>query len=168
MKTLFISQDLCEFVKKSHDESAVAPENHKRDAKALFFIQQAIDEMIFPCIEVATKAKEAWDVLQKSYQGNSKVLIVKLQTLRRNFEGAFMKENESLEAYSIKLSKIVNQMRKFRDDMTEQKVVEKILRSLPRKYEQIVAAIEEANDLSDFTVDELLGSLYCHEDRLKL
>lgn len=77
-----------------------------------------------------------------------------------------MKDNESLEAYSTKLSEIVNQVWKYGDDMTKQKVVEKILRSLPQKYEHIVAAIEETNDLSDLTVDDLLRSLHSHEDRL--
>ncbi|KAF2300480.1 hypothetical protein GH714_013762 [Hevea brasiliensis] len=63
---------------------------------------------------------------------------------------------------------IVNQMRKYGgEDVSNQKVVEKILRSLLKKYEHIVAAIEEANDLSELTIDELLGSLQSHEDRLK-
>ena len=58
-------------------------------------------------------------------------------------------------------------MRKHGEDVSEPKVIEKILRSLPRKYEHIVAAIEEAIDLSEMTMNELLGSWQSNEDRLK-
>ena len=73
MKTLFISQDLWELIEKGYTEEGVVAESlrdhRKKDAKALFFIQQAVDETIFPRIEAATKAKEAWDLLQKRFQG---------------------------------------------------------------------------------------------------
>ncbi|GKG51296.1 hypothetical protein Tco_0541680, partial [Tanacetum coccineum] len=55
MKTLFQSQDLWEYVEVSDDDSR-NKEHHKRDAKALFFIQQAVDESIFPRIAVANTA----------------------------------------------------------------------------------------------------------------
>ncbi|GKV46270.1 hypothetical protein SLEP1_g53265 [Rubroshorea leprosula] len=58
-------------------------------------------------------------------------------------------------------------MRKYGDDVLEQKVVEKILKSLPKKYDHIVAAIEESKDLAVLTTDELFGSLFSHEDRMK-
>ncbi|GKV12217.1 hypothetical protein SLEP1_g23396 [Rubroshorea leprosula] len=65
------------------------------------------------------------------------------------------------------MTETVNQMRKYGDDVPEKKVVEKMLRSLPKKYDHIVAAIEESKDLVVLTTDELLGSLFSHEDRMK-
>ena len=51
--------------------------------------------------------------------------------------------------------------------MSNKKVVEKILRSLPRKYEVVLAAIEVSKDFNILTVDELFGFLQSHEDRYK-
>ena len=51
--------------------------------------------------------------------------------------------------------------------LSEQKVVEKILRSLSKKYDHVVVAIEESKDFSVLTFDELQGSLFSHEDRMK-
>ncbi|KAK4398911.1 hypothetical protein Sango_1366600 [Sesamum angolense] len=62
-------------------------ENKKaKDSEALYYIQTAVADHIFPRISVATSAKEAWSILQKEYQGSAKVRIIKLQTLRRDFE----------------------------------------------------------------------------------
>lgn len=52
------------------------------------------------------------------------------------------------------------------DELSDQKIVEKILRSLPIKFDNIVLAIEESKDLSKLSIDELFGSLQNHEYRL--
>jgi hypothetical protein len=78
-----------------------------------------------------------------------------------------MKECESMHDYFSNMLDVVNQIRRFGENLSDQKVVEKILRSMPMKYDQMVAAIEESKDLSVLTVDELFGSLQSHEDRMK-
>ena len=44
---------------------------------------------------------------------------------------------------------LVNQIRLNSDELTNQKIVEKILRSLLIKFDNIVVAIEESKDLSN-------------------
>jgi hypothetical protein len=126
-----------------------------------------VDESIFPRIATTTKSKDAWDALQNGYQRNDKVLTIKLQTLRRNFESLMMKERDSMHDYFSNMLGIVNQIIKFGENLSEQKVIEKILRSMPMKYDHVVAAIEESKDLSVLIVDELFSSLQSHEDMMK-
>ncbi|GKB83564.1 retrovirus-related pol polyprotein from transposon TNT 1-94 [Tanacetum coccineum] len=113
-------------------------DNRKKDGKALFFIQQAVDDLIFPRIAAATTSTETCETLKQEYMGDKKVIAVKMQTLRRNFETLGMQKNE-----------------KYR-----------VLRSLPPKFDHVVATIKESKDLSAYTFDELMGSLLAYEDRL--
>ena len=76
-----------------------------------------------------------------------------------------MKESESVKEYFSRVIGVVNHMRTLGEDVTDQKVVEKILISLPEKYEHIVAAIEESKDLTTLSVEQLMGSLESHEQR---
>eukprot|EP00253_Pinus_taeda_P031403 PITA_31403 len=57
-------------------------------------------------------------------------------------------------------------MRTYRETIEERRIVEKILRVLPSKFDAIVTTIEETKDLSNFSVDELHASLITHEQRL--
>ena len=47
--------------------------------------------------------------------------------------------------------------------MSEEKLVRKILRSLPKRFAMKVTAIEEAQDICNMKVDELIGSLQTFE-----
>ena len=177
MKTLFCSQGIWDLIEKGfnepHDESTLTQDekdklqdNKKKDAKALFLIQQSLDESIFPKVSAAKKSKIAWDILETTYQGTSKVKIAKLQTLRRDFENLYMKDSDSVDQFLNQVMNVVNQIRSYGDDLIDQKVVEKILRSLPRKFDVIVVAIEESKDLTILSIDELMGSLLSHESRM--
>lgn len=78
-----------------------------------------------------------------------------------------MKENESMKDYSIRFLELVNQMKAHGEDRTERRIVEKILISLTEKINLMVVVIEETKDLSSLGVQELLGSLKSHEQRLE-
>ena len=67
MKTAFKSQELWELVENGYTKPIPAPtqpdqqlrETRKRDTKALFLIQSALEDNIFPRIAAATIAHEA-------------------------------------------------------------------------------------------------------------
>lgn len=168
--TLFKSQELWEFVEtgivETSDDEVCRKKNQKLDAKALFFIQQGVDESIFSRIAAATSSKQAWTILKTEYQGSTKVITVKLQSLRRDFETSGMKGNESVQAYLARVSAIVSQMRSYGEKITDETIVAKVLRSLAPKFDHVVAAIEESKDLSKLSFDELMGSLQAHEARI--
>ena len=84
-----------------------------KDAKALFFLQQGVADIIFPRIIDATNTKEAWEILEKEFQGDSKVISIKLQSLRRELENLKMKESENMKNYFSRVMGIVNQMRSY-------------------------------------------------------
>ncbi|KAK8475951.1 hypothetical protein V6N11_063162 [Hibiscus sabdariffa] len=70
MQTLFKSQDLWELVEEGipeTDDAAKTKENKKKDAKALYLLQQAIHDDIFPTILSASSSREAWLTLQQEY-----------------------------------------------------------------------------------------------------
>jgi hypothetical protein len=79
-----------------------------------------------------------------------------------------MTESETVDQFMTRVMGIVNQIRLIGEAITDQRIVEKILRSLPRKFEMVVTAILESKDLSSFSTDELIGSLVTHETRRHL
>ncbi|XP_059075217.1 uncharacterized protein LOC131875188 [Cryptomeria japonica] len=125
-----------------------------------------MDESIFPKVLIATRSKKAWETLEIAYQGNTKVKVAKLQSLRRNFENLQMKESESVGQFMNQVLNVVNQIRSNGEELKDKKVIEKLLKSLPSKFDFIVVAIEESKDLSQLSVDELMGSLLTHKSRL--
>nr|KYP71431.1 Retrovirus-related Pol polyprotein from transposon TNT 1-94 [Cajanus cajan] len=177
MKTYFTFQDLWDMIEERfstpEDTSALTAaqkkelkENKQKNSKALFILQQAVTDTIFSRIMGATTAKEAWTTLQEEFEGNEKVRAVKLQTLRHNFELLNMKESETVKDYYSKIKEIVNQMKAYGENILDKKIVEKILISVPPKYDPIMTTIEQTKDLSTLSVTELIGSLEAYEQRL--
>lgn len=98
--------------------------------------------------------------------GDKKVITIKLQTLHRDFETLNMKNNESVQEYRSRVSATVNHTKSYGEILSDEILVVKVLRSLTSKFDHVVAAIEESKDLSNYSFDELMGSLLAHEERL--
>jgi hypothetical protein len=110
--------------------------------------------------------KEMWDKLISSYEGNKKVNDAKLQICRVHFEQLKMKEDETVGKYFVRVEELVNAMKELGEKTEEPSLDQKILRSLPDRFNPKVSAIEELNDLKTLPFDQLLGSLTAYEMRI--
>lgn len=84
MKTLFRSQGIWKVIEKgvlTSGEASQIEESQKDDARALYLIQQAVDDSIFDRIAGVSSAKEAWELVQKLYQGTTKIYVSKKTNL---------------------------------------------------------------------------------------
>jgi hypothetical protein len=79
-----------------------------------------------------------------------------------------MTESENVDQFMTRVMGIVNQIRLTGEAIPDQCIVEKVLRSLPKKFEMVITTILESKDLSCFSTDELIGSLLTHETILHL
>ncbi|XP_019414583.1 PREDICTED: uncharacterized protein LOC109326347 [Lupinus angustifolius] len=66
---------------------------------------------------------------------------------------------ETILEYITKIISLTNQMRSCVEEIKDQQVVEKVLKTLTSKYDHIVVAIEESKNLEEYKVEELQGSL---------
>ncbi|KAA8533766.1 hypothetical protein F0562_031283 [Nyssa sinensis] len=112
--------------------------------------------------------KEIWEKIREEYEGSQKVKNVKLLTLKREFEMHKMKEGETVKEYAGKLMEIVNKIKLFGEPFPDSKIVEKMLISLPARFEPKISAIEESCDLTRLTVAELISKLHAQEQRTSL
>ena len=53
-----------------------------------------------------------------------------------------MRENETLNEFLSRITELVNQMKTYGEEMSDKKIVEKILISLPKKFETMVVTVE--------------------------
>jgi hypothetical protein len=76
-----------------------------------------------------------------------------------------MNENKYIATYLLRVDEVGNAIRRVGEDVKESLVVQKVLRSLPLRYDAKVLAIEETRDLTIMTMDELHGTLATYEMR---
>ncbi|KAG6388713.1 hypothetical protein SASPL_150145 [Salvia splendens] len=81
-------------------------ETRKKDAKALFFIQSALEDDMFPRISAANTAHEAWEILKQEYLGDQKVIKVVgkvLRSLNESFDYLVpaIEESKDLSTYTF-------------------------------------------------------------------
>ncbi|KAA0062708.1 uncharacterized protein E5676_scaffold132G00300 [Cucumis melo var. makuwa] len=74
--------------------------------------------------------------------------------------------SESVSDYTSRLLAVVNEMKRYGETISDEQVVEKILHSLDEKFNFIIIAIEESKDLNTMSIDELMGFLQVHEEKL--
>ncbi|KAA3474308.1 Integrase, catalytic core [Gossypium australe] len=122
-----------------------ADERTKRH-KAMSCIQNCVSDVIFTRIMVCETPKQAWDKLKKEFQGTERTRQQQLLNLRRDFENLKMKEEETVKQYSDSIMAVVNSIRLFGEQFNEARIMEKVLSTLPERYEAKISSLEDSRN----------------------
>ena len=76
-----------------------------------------------------------------------------------------MDDEEDIASYFLRVAEVVNSLKGLGENIEESTIVQKILRSLPDRFDSKVSAIKEMKDLDTFKMDELHGILIAYEMR---
>lgn len=151
----------------TQEQLKVVEESKLKDLKAKNYLFQATDRSIMETILNKDTAKDIWDSMKQKYQGSTKVKRAQLQALRREFELLGMKGEDTVDEYFARTLAIVNKMKAHGEMVVQTTVVEKILRSMAARFDYVVCSIEESNNVSTLTIDELQSSMMVHEQRMR-
>jgi len=121
--------------------------------------------MIMTRIMTLKSPKEIWEYLKAEYEGNEKIRGMKVLNLIREFEMQRMKESETIKEYSNKLLDIANKIKLLGKEFPDSRLVEKILVTVPERYEASIASLENTKDLSTITFTEVIHVLQAQEQR---
>ncbi|GJX21271.1 hypothetical protein Tco_0223948 [Tanacetum coccineum] len=104
-------------------------------------------------------AKEIWKTLLITHQGNSQVKDNKINLLVQQYEQFVISEDGSIDSAFARFNTIITSLKALDEGYSSKNYVRKFLRALHPKWRAKVMAIEESNDLTSLSLDELIGNL---------
>ena len=126
------------------DATIIVANFNSRALNALFC---GVTNEEFKKISSTKVAREAWTILETTYEGTKVVKTMKLQKLTSSFEEIRMEEDETFDEFYAKLKDIVNSAFNLGESIRESKIFRKILRFLLERFHAKITAIEEVKDI---------------------
>ncbi|XP_073121962.1 uncharacterized protein [Henckelia pumila] len=124
------------------EETAASNMNNK----ALNAIFTTLDSNMFSLVTNCVCAKQAWEKLQMHCEGSNSVRRTKRRILTTQFENLRMEESETIDNYERRLRNIENEAIDHGDAISNERLVSKVLRSLPERFQMKICAIDELKD----------------------
>ncbi|XP_076952357.1 uncharacterized protein LOC143626065 [Bidens hawaiensis] len=164
LKAIFSVHGLWEVI-APNDNAAV---NEKKNNAVIAYLFQAMPEDLVLQVANLPTAREIWESIKTRYVGVDRVKKVRLATLKNEFEALRMREDESTDEFSAKISVISLKANDLGGPFEEKLLVGKLLNSVPPRFIQIVVSIEQFVDLETMLFQEAIGRLKAFEERTNL
>ncbi|KAJ0515274.1 putative RNA-directed DNA polymerase [Helianthus annuus] len=142
--------------------------DEKKNKQVRAFIFQAIPEEILSQAAKKKTAKEVWDSLKSRYVGAERVQKARLRILKSEFEALHMKDEETIDEYAGKISGMISKYNSVGATLEDEELVRKLFDTVPEKFINLVASIEQSSDVDSMPFEEAIGHLKAYEDRLNL
>ncbi|KAA8519448.1 hypothetical protein F0562_013677 [Nyssa sinensis] len=176
METYLDALDLWEAVEEDYEvqplpanptvaQIKIYKEKRARKSKVKACLFAAVSPTIFTRIMSLKSAKDIWDYLKEEYAGDERIKGIQVLNLIKEFELQRMKDSKTIKDYSNRLLSIANKVRLLGSGFTDSRIVEKILVTVPERYEATITTLENTKDLSKISLAELLNALQAPEER---
>ncbi|XP_021985893.1 uncharacterized protein LOC110882115 [Helianthus annuus] len=142
--------------------------DEKKNKVARAVLLQALPDDILLQVAKNRQAKDIWEALRVRFLGADRVQKARLATLKRELEQLRMKETYMIEEFPGKLSGFVSKFSILGSSFEDEVIIRKLLDSVPNKYLQIVASIEQYSDIETMPFEEAIGRLKSYEERIRL
>ncbi|GJS91497.1 zf-CCHC domain-containing protein [Tanacetum coccineum] len=155
--------EIIPFDKQSDDLKRRLAKNNE----AKMVIYNALPRKEYERIFMCKTAKEIWETLLITHQGNSQVKDNKIDLLVQQYEQFMILEDESIDNAFARVNTIITSLKSLDKGYSNKNYVRKFLRVLHHKWRSKVTTIEESKDLTSLSLDELIGNLKFHEVIIK-
>uniref|UniRef100_A0A0A9E480 Uncharacterized protein n=1 Tax=Arundo donax TaxID=35708 RepID=A0A0A9E480_ARUDO len=136
----------------------------REDRLAMAAILRAVPAEMKAGLAKKKSAKEAWAAVKTMRMGDARVREANAQRLLKAFENVAFKDGESIDEFAMRLRSLVTELGELGETVEEVRVVKKMLRIVPAKYNQVAVSIEMLMDLSTMMLEDLIGRLRVAED----
>src|SRR5438128_5297172 len=135
-----------------------------RNAQATSVIVSSLSQEEFNKVNGLEVAKDIWDTLQVSHEGDHKWKLGKIELLEGELEEFVMLKGETLQGLFDRLMVIVNKMRALGcEDWDYHKVTRRFLRAYQVKNMGLTQMIRDRDDYDELKPHTILGKLQQHE-----
>jgi hypothetical protein len=95
-----------------------------------------------------------------------RVQKARASTLRHEFDSLQFQDGETIDDFGVRINHLTTQLAVLVNTYTEEEIVRCFLQALPPRFDQIATSIETLLDLSDVSLDELIGRLKPMEEKM--
>jgi hypothetical protein len=131
---------------------------------ALDAICSAVPVEMITALATKVSALEVWESIKMMQVNNDRIRTVSAQKLRREYDELNFRSDEGVDDFSMRLSKIINQLTILGDLEPDDRVILKLLRIARPRYKQLVISIETLLDVSTLPLEEVTGRLRSAEE----
>ena len=87
--------------------------------------------------------------------------------MKKEFDHTLMGNEESVGDFTGRFSSIVTKLRALGEKVMEKEIVSKLLRATSERFDHLNSSIEQFGGIDDMSLEEVIGSLMAHEDKIK-
>ncbi|XP_073137852.1 uncharacterized protein [Henckelia pumila] len=127
----------------------------------------SVDMNMFNLIGTSSCASDAWEKIQTHCEGSASVKKTRMRLITSKFEKMRMEESETIMEYNGRLKSLANEASVLGDHISNERLVSKVLRSVPKRFHTKVCSIDESKDTSIMGLDELISSLHTYKMELE-